>query len=104
MSVGIVGGGVIGLSIAWELTRRGEDVTVYDADPARSAGLVAAGMLAPAAEANFGEEALQALMLDSMRRWPDFAARLQAASGIRVGYRTEGSLLVALTDDDLAEV
>jgi glycine oxidase len=104
VKVGVIGGGIIGLSIAWELTRRGEDVTVYDADPGRGAGRVAAGMLAPAAEANFGEEALQALMLDSMRRWPGFAADLTAATGLPLGYRTDGTLLVALTDDDLTEV
>ncbi|MDG6102503.1 glycine oxidase ThiO [Dactylosporangium aurantiacum] len=104
MKVGIVGGGVIGLSVAWELLRRGAQVTVYDADPGRSAGRVAAGMLAPTAEAGFGEEALQELMLESMRRWPAFAAGLAAATGMPLGYRTDGTLLVALTDDDLAEV
>lgn len=104
MKVGIVGGGIVGLSVAWELLRRGEQVTVYDADPARGAGRVAAGMLAPTAEANFGEEALQGLMLESMRRWPAFAAELGAATGMPLGYRTDGTLLVALTDDDLAEV
>lgn len=104
MSVGIVGGGVIGLSVAWELLRRGEEVTVYDPDPSRGAGLVAAGMLAPTAEANFGEEALQALMSESMRRWPAFAAAVRERTGLPIGYRTEGSLLVALTEDDLGEV
>jgi glycine oxidase len=104
VKVGIVGGGIVGLSVAWELARRGEQVTVYDRDPARGAGLVAAGMLAPVAEANFGEEALQELMLESMRRWPGFAAELSAATGLPLGYRTEGTLLVALTEDDLTEV
>ncbi|GAB3859034.1 glycine oxidase ThiO [Dactylosporangium cerinum] len=104
MKVGIVGGGVVGLSVAWELLRRGVQVTVYDGDPARGAGLVAAGMLAPTAEANFGEEALQELMLESMRRWPGFAAELGAATGMPLGYRTDGTLLVALTDDDLTDV
>ncbi|GAA1523038.1 glycine oxidase ThiO [Dactylosporangium maewongense] len=104
MKVGIVGGGIVGLSVAWELVRRGEQVTVYDRDPRRGAGRVAAGMLAPAAEASFGEEALQGLMLESMRRWPGFAAELSAATGMPLGYRTEGTLLVALTEDDLTEV
>ncbi|GGM85169.1 FAD-dependent oxidoreductase [Dactylosporangium sucinum] len=104
MRASIVGAGMIGLACAWELLRRDVEVTVYDPDPGRSAALVAAGMLAPTAEANFGEEALQALMLESMRRWPAWAADLEAATGQGVGYRTEGSLLVALTDDDLAEV
>ncbi|MEV4509049.1 glycine oxidase ThiO [Dactylosporangium sp. NPDC049525] len=104
MKVGVVGGGVIGLCIAWELTRRGERVTVYDADPGRGAGRVAAGMLAPTGEAAFGEEALQELMLESMRRWPGFAAEVGAATGMPLGYRTDGTLLVALTEDDLTEV
>ena len=76
---------------------------MYDADPRRGPA-VAAGMLAPTAEANFGEEALQELMLESMRRWPGFAAELAAATGMPLGYRTEGTLLVALTEDDLTEV
>ena len=42
-------------------------------------------------------------MLESTRRWPGFAAELSAATGLPLGYRTEGTLLVALTDDDLAE-
>ncbi|MER7003446.1 glycine oxidase ThiO [Dactylosporangium sp. NPDC000555] len=105
MTIGIIGGGVIGLAIAFELLERGErDITVYDPDPTRGAGLVAAGMLAPAAEAVFGEEALQALMLESMRRWPGFAARLRERTGRPIGYRTEGTLLVALTADDQAEI
>ncbi|WP_432977270.1 glycine oxidase ThiO [Dactylosporangium sp. CA-233914] len=105
MTVGIVGAGIIGLSVAFELVERGvEGITVYDPDPGRSAGLVAAGMLAPTAEAVFGEEALQALMLESMRRWPDFAARVEARTGAGVAYRTDGTLLVALTADDRAEI
>ena len=105
MSVGIVGGGLIGLAVAFELLERGVgDITVYDPDPGRSAGLVAAGMLAPTAESNYGEEALQALMLESMGRWPGFAARVEARTGHPLAYRTEGTLLVALTGDDQAEI
>ncbi|WP_433208864.1 glycine oxidase ThiO [Dactylosporangium sp. CS-047395] len=105
MSVAIVGAGIIGLSIAFELVERGvEGITLYDGDPGRGAGLVAAGMLAPTAEAVFGEEDLQALMLESVRRWPSFAARVEARTGVAIAYRTEGTLLVALTADDQAEV
>ncbi|HTJ34906.1 MAG TPA: glycine oxidase ThiO [Dactylosporangium sp.] len=105
MSVGIIGGGVIGLSIAFELLERGvEDITVYDPDPSASAGLVAAGMLAPTAESNYGEEALQALMLESMGRWASFAGRVEARTGHDLAYRAEGTLLVALTGDDQAEI
>ncbi len=58
----------------------------------------------PAAEAEPGEEALVALGRDSQARWPAFAAELQAASGIDVELRTEGTLVVALTADDQARL
>jgi glycine oxidase len=98
--VAVVGGGVIGLAVAWRLRQRGCVVTVYDPDPGAGASDVAAGMLAPAGEASFGERELAALLVESARRWPGFAAEL----GTDVGYRAEGTLLVARTDDDLAEL
>ncbi len=102
--VGIVGGGVIGLSIAWRLAERGCAVTVYDPASGSGASHVAAGMLAPVGEAYYGEADLVALMRESARRWPAFAAELTERSGVDVGYRTDGTLLVARTDDDLAEL
>jgi glycine oxidase len=101
--VAVIGGGLIGLAVAWRCVQRGLDVTVYDAEEAK-ASTVAAGMLAPASEIQSGEEALQDLLRSGGRRWPDFAAELERATGVEVGYRDEGTLLVALTDDDLREV
>lgn len=98
----IVGGGVIGLGIAWRLAQRGLAVTLVDGDPAGGSTRAAAGMLAPVTEAHFGEEALTALNLESARRWPAFAAEVEEASGGAVGYRSEGTLAVAFDDDDLA--
>jgi glycine oxidase len=97
--VGIVGGGIIGLAIGWRCARLGLDVTVYDGQSPQ-ASAVAAGMLAPTTETHPGETPLHRLLRDSAGRWPAFAAQL----GGDVGYREEGTLLVALTDDDLAEV
>jgi glycine oxidase len=102
--VGVVGGGIIGLAIAWRCLQRGLDVVVYDPQPSPKATTVAAGMLAPTSETLAGEESLQALMRESAVRWPGFAAELTAETGVDVGYREEGTLIVALTDDDLREV
>jgi glycine oxidase len=57
-------------------------------------------MLAAAIETEPGEEPLLPLTLESQRLWPEFARELEAASGISVEYRDEGTLNVALNRDD----
>lgn len=102
--VAVVGGGVIGFATAWRCAQRGLRVTVYDHppdDPRRRASEVAAGMLGPVSEAYFGEGDLTALLVASAGLWDGFAAEL-AGYG-EVGYRTDGTLLVALTADDHAQ-
>ncbi|MEU8188643.1 glycine oxidase ThiO [Micromonospora carbonacea] len=101
--VAVVGGGAVGLAVAWRCAARGLRVTVHDPAPGSGASHVAAGMLSPVAESYFGERELTALLVASAARWPAFAAELTAASGVDLGYRTEGTLVVGLTGDDLAE-
>ena len=101
MSVAVVGGGVIGLAVAWRCAQAGLRVTLYDPRPGEGASRVAAGMLAPVGEAYFGESALTDLLVASAARWPEFAAELRHHGD--VGFRDEGTLMVALTPDDLAE-
>jgi glycine oxidase len=98
----VVGGGVIGLGIAWRATQAGLTVTVVDEAPGRGASWAAAGMLAPVTEVHFGEDELLALNLASAARWPGFAAELEEASGRPVGYRSAGTLAVARDADDNA--
>ena len=96
----IVGGGVVGLASAWEAARRDVGVTVVDPSPGHWASWVAGGMLAPVAEASFGEEHLVRLLLAAADRWPAFAARLEDATGVDVGYRRCGSVVVAADGSD----
>lgn len=96
----ISGGGIIGLACAWRLLRDGHDVTVVDAAPAAGATRAAAGMVAPASEAVFGQEALLAAGLTSARLWPDFAAALSHDAGRLVGLARTGTLVVAADADD----
>lgn len=105
--VAVVGGGPVGLAIGWRAAARGMRVLLYDPSPGSGASKVAAGMLAPVAEAYFGELALTRLLLDSAARWPGFATDLAASADLagsaELGYRTEGTLVVGRTADDLAE-
>lgn len=97
----VIGAGVIGLALAWRLAQAGCRVSVYDRGEAgHGASWAAAGMLAAAAETEPGEEALLSLTRESQRLWPEFARELEAATGLPVGYRDEGTLVVALNRDD----
>lgn len=100
----VAGGGLIGLAVAWRAARRGLSVRVVDDAPGAGASAAAAGMLAPVAEAGYREEALLRLGLASLASWPVFAAELEAASGIPVGLRTQGTLVVGFDEDDVREL
>lgn len=104
MRAAVIGAGIIGLACAEELLRAGHDVLLFDPTPAQGATHAAAGMLAPAGEAWHGEEALLALGVASAALWPQYAARLIDASGVDIGFRTTGSVLVGRDHDDLRVV
>ncbi len=100
--IAIIGGGVCGLGIGWRLAQAGREVAVIDRGQAgMGASWAAAGMLAPQVEAEPSEEPLLALTLASRDLWVEFAAEVEAASNIDVGYRREGTLVVALDRDDV---
>lgn len=100
-----VGGGVIGLACAWRAAQRGAKVCVLERDrPAAGATGVAAGMLAPVGEALWGEERLLELNLESLRRWPGFAAELEGEAGSEIGFAETGALHVALDRDEAEDL
>ena len=104
MTVLVAGGGVVGLAVAWRAAQRGLAVTVVDDAPGSGASYAAAGMLAPVAEAAYGEEPLVALSRESLALYPAFVAELEQVSGRDVGLRTAGTLLVGFDEDDVREL
>jgi glycine oxidase len=97
--VAVVGGGPIGLACAWRAARRGLRTVVLDAGEP-GAWHVAAGMLAPVAEAEFGERALLELGLRSAGMFEEFCAELATATGRDPGLRPSGTLVVARDADE----
>lgn len=97
----IIGAGIAGLTTAW---RAPGEVHLFDADPSRSASLAAGGMLAPVSEVSFTENALLQLDLAARDRWAAFARDLETATGMSIGFRTEGTIQVAFNSDDLREL
>jgi glycine oxidase len=103
----IVGGGIIGMAIAWRACQRGMSVTVLERDAAgQGTSRVAAGMLAPVVEVEFGKAGrrLLDLGLRSAQLWPAFAAELEACAGAPLGLMRTGTLLVARDEDDAREL
>ena len=102
----VIGAGLIGLSCAWRARKRGMSVLVVDraAKPGAETSAVAAGMLAPVTEADFGEEGPLRVNLLARERWPAFAAELEEITGLPTGYRDSGALVVAADRDDAEEL
>jgi glycine oxidase len=91
--VAVVGGGVIGLAVAWRAAQRGLRPLVLEAEE-DGAWRYAAGMLAPVTEVEFGEEALLDLGLRALEGFPAFCAELG------VDLRLSGALVVARDRDE----
>jgi glycine oxidase len=100
--IAIVGAGLIGAGIAYELAKRGAAVTVFDrAEPARAASWAGAGMLAPFSE-TLPDPALLDLCRASLAAYPAFIDELRERTGVDAHLLRFGTLHVALDDDGLA--
>jgi glycine oxidase len=98
----IIGGGVIGLSIARELHIAGvRDITVVDkATPGQEASWAAAGMLAPNAETEKVDDFYR-FCSESNELYPEFANSLFNETGIDVGLDRAGTLQLAFDNAEL---
>ncbi|MBD2577249.1 glycine oxidase ThiO [Oscillatoria sp. FACHB-1406] len=81
----VIGGGIIGLSVAIELRLRGVSVTVLSHDAREAAGFVAAGMIAPQAE-RIPPSPMLELCLRSRAMYADWIRKLEAIAGLDAGY------------------
>jgi len=97
----ILGGGIIGLSSAWEAAKRGFRVTVLEAEEfGGQASGAAAGMLAPFSENTESPDAFFRLCADSHARYPDWVRELEELTGQSAELCRSGSLNVALHEAD----
>lgn len=95
----ILGGGVIGLSLARELSLdvagKRQPVTIVDpAPPATEASWAAAGMLAPDSERH-PDRHFRALQAASRDLYPEYVSALEKETGKRIGLRTEGTIVIS---------
>jgi glycine oxidase len=94
----VVGGGVIGLSAAYELALHGVQVTVVDQGPiGREASWAGAGMLPPGDPT--GPEPARRLAEFSFSLWPKLSADLKSETGIDNGFLRSGSIQIPFSSE-----
>jgi glycine oxidase len=105
LRIAVIGGGMVGLSCALELKRRGASVSVYERGVELGAGVThrSAGMLGAAFDwaVEADQLALAALARHAGEIWPEFASRIEQLGGGPVEMSTKGAIVVAR---DVAEV
>jgi glycine oxidase len=104
MRIEVAGAGIIGLSIAWRLAQAGMEVVVRDAGKAAGeSSWAGAGMLTPAGE--FREESRWTrLAIEALAGYGAFVEELTAASGVEIDYRMCGTLELAFTEEEKADL
>ena len=100
MLVIVVGAGVVGYAVAYELLARGVEVRLVDArGTGQGATRASAGILAPYIEGH--APSLLDLGIRSLEQYDSFIERISADADRRVEYRRTGTLQVALDDDEV---
>lgn len=104
-SILIIGGGIIGLSVAREVRRSGvKRITIVErAVCGEESSWAAGGMLGPQAEADEGGDFFDVCSA-SRDLYPALAAELLDETGIEIELDRSGTLYLAFTEQDLAEV
>lgn len=93
----VIGAGIIGASVAWQLARRGAGVALLDAGiMGGEASWAGAGMLAPGGEME-GPGPLTDFAMESIRDYPRFTRELEAESSCAIDYQRHGAIDLALT-------
>lgn len=107
MEIIVLGGGAIGLAVAWEMALRGADVTLLERGTIGGGTSWAAAGILPAAQSDRERSAGQRDPLDALRAhshglYPQWAQRIEEQSGIDVGFRRCGGLYLASTAGEAA--
>ena len=102
--VAIVGGGIIGCSLAYELARNGLKVMVFERGAVgREASGAAAGIISPPSSTD-NPRVKAELTADSILAYPTFIERIEASTGSRTGFHLRGELTVALDESEVPEL
>jgi len=101
--IAIIGAGIIGLSIAWQLARKGAKVSLFDQNIAgKGTSWVGAGMLAPFTECHINDKQLLAMNKASLKLYEQFLEELEIDTNIKIAINHAQTLFIALSDEQKA--
>lgn len=100
--IGIAGAGLLGRLLAWQLLRKGFNVSLFEAgsfDTPVAAAYTAAGMISPLSEAADSDPAVYRMGKVALELWPRWLQQLHEDTGTVIGYHQQGSLAVSHPQD-----
>ena len=101
----IIGGGIIGLSIAGEMAEKGKKVIVLEKNKiGMEASWAAAGTLEPIWDAEDDGDDLLQIKIKSEAMWYDFAQKIQGETNIDVEYNSSGGILLAMNNEEMHQL
>src|SRR3989344_2407199 len=100
----IVGAGLIGLSIAYRLAKRGKKVLIIEKEKVGTkASWASGGMIQPVKE-NSGDPQFLKVCMDSASMYPAFVAEIEKDSGMDVEYQAKGGIILAFDEEEKAKL
>lgn len=100
----IIGGGVIGLSIARQLSKAPYHISIIDRSTPRMNASYAAGGMLGAQNEFFEDTPLYRLAMESRALMPDIARQLYRDTGIDIEFQSHGLIKIATNKQDIAEI
>ena len=101
----VIGGGIIGLSIACEMAERGKKVILLEKNKiGMEASWAAAGTLEPIWDAEGDGDELLQLKIKGEEMWRDFAQKIQEKTNIDVEYNASGGILIAMNFEEMNQL
>lgn len=103
-SIAVIGGGAIGLSIAWQLAKKGRKVTLFDRESCgKKASWASGGMIQAVGESN-EDPTFLAFGMKSAHRYPSYVKELEQDAGMSVEYDHLGGLMLAFSREEEAHL
>ena len=101
----VIGGGIIGLSIACEMAEKGKKIILLEKNKiGREASWAAAGTLEPIWDTEADGDLLLQIKIKSEALWRDFSQKIQDETNIDIEYNSSGGLLIAMNSKEMDQL